>query len=289
MTKLVSQAKSSQSHCQLCGSENLEKFWVEGAAKFWLCRKCELYQHGQPPENEALYGMNYNTYAERREQKIRTARVRLNRIAAIPKGPDSIGQQSPRLLDVGCNIGITLEAAAQRRWRSVGVDINEDMVRYCQQHGHESIGYDGGRLPFDGQTFDVLTAWHVIEHVTDVKKTLADWRRVLKHDGILAIETPDASSPKVRGLARRYKNFWSFEHTYAFTPANMRYFFEDAGFEVLRKPILGNLRQLGPTMGTFAMGYQLQHGMKYCLGIRKSFQLFARKIARKNTARTTAV
>lgn len=289
MTKLTTHDKSSVSNCQLCGNENLEKFWVEGAAKFWLCRNCELYQYGQPLESEALYGLNYNTYSERRGQKIRTARVRLNRVAAATNNPDATQQSTPRMLDVGCNIGITLEAAEQRRWQPVGVDINEDMVKYCQQHGHESISYDGGRLPFENQSFDVLTAWHVIEHVTDVRKTLADWWRVLKQDGILAIETPDASSPKARLLARRYKNFWSIEHTYAFTPANLSSFFEEAGFEILRRPILGNLQQLGPSMGAYALGYQLQHGLKYCLGIRKSFQIFARKkTEKKSLAETTA-
>ena len=288
MTKRLPQVEGSPSQCQLCGSENLEKFWVAGAANFWLCRKCELYQYGQPPKNEAAYGLNYNTYAKRRGQKLRTAQVRLNRVAAVTNRSVSIKQQTPRLLDIGSNIGITLEAAEQRRWRSIGVDINKDMVRYCQQNGHESVSYEGGRLPFESQTFDVLTAWHVIEHVTDVRKTLADWRRVLRDDGILAIETPDASSPKVRGLARSYKNFWSIEHTYAFTPANLSSFFEEAGFEILWKPVFGNLRQLGPTMGVYAMGYQLQHGLKYCLGIRKSFQLFARKTAKKNIAQTTA-
>ena len=39
---------------------------------------------------------------------------------------------------------------------------------------------DAQAMPFADRSFDVVTAWHVIEHVADVTETLADWRRVLR-------------------------------------------------------------------------------------------------------------
>ncbi len=267
----------SDAVCQLCGRDELDLFSVPDRAEFYLCRDCELYQHATPPICEAEYGLEYNTYADRRSQKLRTAHVRLNRIAALTGNDRSPTDRPLKLLDIGCNLGITLEAARQRGWQAVGIDINPEMADYCQQQGFEAISYQGQQLPFEDQTFDIVTGWHVIEHVNDVRQTLAEWRRVLRPDGILAIETPDASSSKVRLLGRHYQRFWCIEHTYAFTPENLNSFFQQTGFDILRKPIFGNLFQLQPTQAAFAIGYQMHWAMKQLIGCRKAFQIFARR------------
>jgi hypothetical protein len=117
----------------------------------------------------------------------------------------------------------------------------------------------------------------VIEHVADVEKTLADWFRVLRPNGVLALETPDGSSPIVRLRGRSYRKFWAPEHTYTFTPSTLAEFMQRAGFEMLRRPAFGSLASLSAGMTAYTVAYQAYHGVRRVAGISKAFQLFARR------------
>lgn len=257
--------------CQLCGSRDLTRFAVPDAAQLWHCTKCDLYQYGELPAT-SHYNVDYQRfYDAERGRKLRTAMVRLNRIAAV------VEAVRPRLLDVGCSVGVTIEAAQRRGWDAVGVDVSQDVVDLCCQRGLPAVLSDGVRLPFPDRSFDVVTAWHVIEHVGDVRQTLAEWFRVLRPGGVLAIETPDGSSPKVKLLGRRYRRFWKPEHTYTFSPRSLEAFFRHAGFDIVRQPWTGKLSNFSPSQATYAVAYQLQLAVKYRLGLRKAFQIFARR------------
>jgi len=257
----------------------LEEFVVCGQSVMWRCPRCGLYQNGTLVDASEYEGSYHSIYERRAKQKRYTAAVRLNKVAAV------LDNTVPRLIDVGCGLGCTVEAAALRGWEAVGVDVSHDAVRFCRNRGLDCLTTDGTTLPFDGGSFDVLTAWHVIEHVADVTETLAQWRRVLRPGGILALETPDASSPKVRARGAGYRRFWKPEHTYTFTPDNLSQFVERAGFELVPQPIWGRLRDLSPGMAGFAMGRQAWQGLRRALGIHKEFQIFARCLATAAPAR----
>ncbi len=265
------EASSKQHACQLCGRGPLDEFVVPGQSVLRRCTDCELYQHGKPVD-DSNYAAGYHVgYDRHRPQKLRTAALRLNRIAAL------VDCDKPKMLDIGCSVGCTVEAAARRGWDSYGVDLSRDAVAYCRDRGLTATTCGGVTLPFARETFDVVTSWHVIEHVTDVRETLAEWRRVLKPGGILALETPDAACPKVRRLGAKYRKFWPAEHLYTFTPGNLHQFVEQAGFEVLRRPTIGPTTGLSPWMLGYGLLYQGYHGLRRLAGVNKAFQIFARR------------
>ncbi|MDG2467718.1 MAG: class I SAM-dependent methyltransferase [Pirellulaceae bacterium] len=258
--------------CQLCGVGNLQKFEIPNSSVLWVCRDCELYQYGEIVDEQAYAGDYHSGYEVHRRGKIRTARIRLNRIRS------RLNLSSrPRVLDVGCSIGATLEAARQIGWDAVGVDVSQDAVDYCCQRDLSAQKVDGLRLPFPDNEFDVVVNWHVIEHVADVQATLAEWHRVIRPGGMLVMETPDAASPRVRKRGASYRKFWAPEHTYTFTYQNLKRFIERAGLTVERTPKLGSLFNFNPLLGGYAALYQSYHGLRRLLGIQKAFQIFARK------------
>jgi SAM-dependent methyltransferase len=84
-----------------------------------------------------------------------------------------------RILDVGC--GIKKQAGA------IGIDRNPSSA------ADVICDLDHGTLPFAGNSFDRIFAVHVIEHVGDVLRTMAEFHRILKAGGLLRIETPHYS------------------------------------------------------------------------------------------------
>jgi ubiquinone/menaquinone biosynthesis C-methylase UbiE len=257
--------------CENCGSTPLDKFSVPNATVMWHCSQCDLFQKGTLPRVDA-YGMTYHqVYHRQRRRKLRTATIRLNRIAACLSFP------RPKMLDIGCSVGATLESATRLGWDAHGVDISHDAVNYCRDRGLSCTAIRGPELPYPDETFDVLTAWHVIEHVLDVTKSLAEWYRVLKPGGLLVVETPDADCWKVRSRGTRYRRFWSLDHVYTFSRHNLEPFFQRAGFEIGQYPALGRLSELPVSMSVYAVGYQSMKGLLRATNLSRAFQILSRR------------
>ena len=257
--------------CQLCGNEQLQRFEVENSSVLWLCKNCELYQYGRSLALHSYDGDYHDGYLRKRRAKVKTAMVRLNRLS------NYVAAQPVRLLDIGCSVGTTLTAAESRGWKAVGVDYSQRAVDICKSMNLDAKATRSWQLPFADDSFDVVTSWHVIEHVSDVRETLAEWTRVLRTDGILVIETPDASSPRVRRLGAKYRKFWAATHTYTFTPTNLSQFMIESGLEMIQRPFLGPFSGYSPQMAAHAIAYQASHALKRAAGIHKAFQLFAIK------------
>jgi ubiquinone/menaquinone biosynthesis C-methylase UbiE len=260
--------------CQLCRQGPLEPFVVPRITTLWRCPQCGLYQYGALVGTSTYEDQEYHAgYDRHARRKLRTATVRLSRIAAV------VNVERPRLLDVGCGLGFVLEAAVARGWDASGVDVSGRVVEICRQKGLDSHVVTDDRLPFDDQSFDIVTAWSVIEHMGDVREALDEWRRVLRPGGLLVVDTSDADCLKVRLLGARYRRFWRPEHTYAFTPRTLVQLLEKAGYQLIPQPLLGRLRGLSAPMACYAVAYQTQFELRRVLRIQKPFQLFARRAA----------
>jgi SAM-dependent methyltransferase len=95
-----------------------------------------------------------------------------------------------RILDVGCGTGTMLGHLA-RYGRPEGVDASAEAVRFCRERGVEAVTHaDGVPLPFDDDSFDLVTALDVIEHVSDDGELLAELRRITRPDGTLLVSVP---------------------------------------------------------------------------------------------------
>lgn len=266
------------SPCQLCGNAPLEEYVVPGVINYLWCRRCGLYQYGPPVDNSFYGDEEYHAgYEQHDRRKVRTATVRLNRIASM------LSAEKPHILDVGCGTGCILRAARERGWDASGVDVSRRVVQMCQQQELDAHLVSDHHLPFDDQTFDVVTAWSVVEHVADVRQTLAEWWRVLRVDGVLVLDTSDATCWKVALLGANYRRFWRSDHTYVFSPATLGQFVEQAGFEVVSRPFVGRLRDLTLGMGCYAIAYQSLFEVRSLLGLQKPFQVFARRRASAQT------
>ena len=97
--------------------------------------------------------------------------------------------QNPKILDVGCGTGANLEMLAQFG-ESEGVDVSDDALEFCRAKGlkvHKGLAEE---LPFPEESFDVVTALDVVEHLDDDVAGLKEMHRVLKTGGKTLIFVP---------------------------------------------------------------------------------------------------
>lgn len=259
--------------CQLCQQPNLLRWEVHPGIVMWKCEACELFQYGPLPRPSSYRRAYHAGYERTRHKKIISSLVRLSYVRdLLPKRDEKI-----RALDIGCSVGASVEAAKRLGWHSIGVDVSQDAVDYCNRHGLRCFALHSEQLPLEPKSIDLITAWHVIEHVSDVRQTLLEWGRVLRKDGIIVLATPDASSPKVRRMGKAYKKFWAPEHTYTFTAKNLSRFASEAGFQIQPMPAQPNLAQLPWGIGFKEMLRRWNENLLHLSGSWKEFYLVLRK------------
>lgn len=99
------------------------------------------------------------------------------------------------VLDIGCGSGHGSNTLAKKFKKVHGVDVAQEAIDYAKAHWQEpniefSIG-DSMNMPFADNTFDVVVAFEVFEHLTDWRKFLSEIKRVLKPNGIVYLSTPN--------------------------------------------------------------------------------------------------
>ena len=92
----------------------------------------------------------------------------------------SAKREARQLLDIGCGTGATLDHL-QRYGEVQGLDVSELALSFCRRRGHQRVTLGSATdLPFASESFDLVTALDVIEHLDDDVRGLSEIRRVLK-------------------------------------------------------------------------------------------------------------
>lgn len=112
------------------------------------------------------------------------------------------------VLDAGCGSGRIFRYELEPGCRVVGVDIGAEL-RDNPNVG-ERVRGDAQRLPFAGASFDAVLASHVMEHLTEPERALAEVARVLRPGGRLLLLTPNRFHyvPLVAGLLPQRLHVW---------------------------------------------------------------------------------
>ena len=106
----------------------------------------------------------------------------------IVRNPES-KIQNPKILDVGCGTGGNLEMLA-KFGAAEGVDVSDDALEFCRRKGLKAHKGLAESLPFADESFDVVTALDVVEHLDDDIAGLREIHRVLKIGGKSLIFVP---------------------------------------------------------------------------------------------------
>lgn len=193
-----------------------------------------------PAALEELYRTYFSELATHHEDEGDARRRRagiarlLGEIAALEPGR--------RLLDVGAGSGDLLAAARDRGYDAAGVELSaEGVERARARHGLETVlGGTFEEAPLAGAAFDVVVAWHVVEHVFDLGAFVRRAHEVLRPGGLLVVGTESYRYPTNSALrAARFASgrvprpVTSPMHTFVFSPASLRSSVERHGFTTL--------------------------------------------------------
>jgi 2-polyprenyl-3-methyl-5-hydroxy-6-metoxy-1,4-benzoquinol methylase len=203
--------------------------------RYLRCPACGLQQlaPGQESEIAKAYDATYYGQSETKFvgwiERLRNAacahRARwLHRVA---------GAQPGIIADLGCGNGQFLARMAALGWQITGTELPGPAYdRAARIPGINLHPVGDGRIPLADASARAITVWHVLEHVPDPAALLAECRRVLAPDGVLAIEVPNAGSWQAGLTGTHWFHLDPPRHLWQITRPALRQWLTQAGFTV---------------------------------------------------------
>ena len=144
-------------------------------------------------------------------------------------------RKAGRLLDIGTGTGYFPHTLQQRGWQVDAVEKSSQARAFAQEHFGLHVQDDTQVGSYGNRVFDVITMWHVLEHVERQDQEWQILHRQLKDDGTLIIAVPNCSGAD----AQRYGAFWAAydvpRHLWHFTPSTLQRAAEKHGFQLVER------------------------------------------------------
>jgi 2-polyprenyl-3-methyl-5-hydroxy-6-metoxy-1,4-benzoquinol methylase len=222
--------------CALCGREDSAPVGVNDGLQIVRCRGCSLtYVSPQPTESairsyysakELAAQESWSSYFAHTPAQI--AALWTARLADVVRWTNG---RAPRLLDIGCGWGDFLHFAQRRGWAACGFEFSESVARVAREKYGLAVRVGSlDEMGFAENSFDLITLWHVLEHLREPCGALERVGKLLAPGGLLALEVPNLNF--VARKSWRYPMSRTL-HLYHFSPATLIALVERAGLRVL--------------------------------------------------------
>lgn len=233
--------------CPLCGTSDHELLFtckdhtVTGEVfPILQCMGCQfVYTGGAPAQsNIGRYYQSsaYISHTDRKDGFVNRLYQFVRKRAVVSKRKmisRLVCKEQRRLLDYGCGTGAFLQEMQSTGWHIQGIEPDPGARNKAAAHTQVSIGEPSMLVSTKAAAVDVITLWHVLEHVHDLHETLDQFQRILDPNGFLIVAVPNHRSRD----AFYYKQHWAAfdvpRHLYHFDPDSMQTLMKMHGFDVV--------------------------------------------------------
>lgn len=229
--------------CMICGSTQFDPFltckdYTVSQEKFNIvsCKGCGFKFTNPRPDDDQIgryyKSENYVSHSNTTKGLINKL-YHLVRSHTLKKKLQLISSYVSRgtIIDYGCGTGMFLKTCKEAGWTTFGFEPDSDARKIASEGGLDVVDSKQSlRSKLGSSKADVISLWHVMEHVTDVDETLAFFRETLSDKGTLIIAVPNHTSYD----GSYYKEFWAGydvpRHLYHFSPESIEALLKKAGF-----------------------------------------------------------
>lgn len=232
--------------CPLCGGKHLEHaitctdHYASGEQfSLYRCEDCGFIFTQDAPV-EAEIGRYYETpdyisHSDTHKGLMnrvyhRVRKYMLSRKAKLIKRTSGLSKGS--LLDIGTGTGYFSNEMKERGWRVKAIEKNARARAFAKEHFELEVDAEDALAGYADDSFDVITLWHVMEHLEPLNETWEKLAQLLKERGVLIVAVPNPNSYD----AGKYKEWWAAydvpRHLWHFTPSAMQQFGVKHGFKL---------------------------------------------------------
>ena len=148
---------------------------------------------------------------------------------------NSFNYQNKTILDIGCGTGDFLEACSKNQWNVTGIEPNKKARKISVHKTKQSIYTDiEEMINVTTKRYDIITMWHVLEHVPNLSEYIGLLKKLLSPKGTLIIAVPNYKSYD----ANYYGNFWAAfdvpRHLWHFSQKSIELIFGEFDFKIVK-------------------------------------------------------
>ncbi len=107
-----------------------------------------------------------------------------------------------RILDIGAGVGDFLSVCRNNGWETIGIEPSEKAKHIAKSKG---VSFVENLSDLEDHSFDIITMWHVLEHVPNLEEQITELKRLIKPNGTIIIAVPNFKSFD----AKHYGQFWA--------------------------------------------------------------------------------
>jgi 2-polyprenyl-3-methyl-5-hydroxy-6-metoxy-1,4-benzoquinol methylase len=240
-----------QVKCDLCGNNDWHPFLSTTdrftGEKFCLvkCKHCDLiYLNPRPQifEMQRYYPDEYEAYHLPIQQSSKFENWHIEHTLEKQLGyVEYFHSNRGRLLDVGCATGNFLNLAVRRGWQVLGLEIIEKAAIIArQQYNLEVITQNLESVELPDGSFDVVTLWDVLEHLSSPRDVLTRIHKLLRPMGMIFFSIPNLNSYDQYLFGRSWIGWDSPRHFTLFTNQTIKQLLDATEFEIVdRRCLIG--------------------------------------------------
>ena len=203
--------------CPWCGSDKAQiNLWLKddflSKEDFHICEclNCGLLYTMPRPSKEKIgeYYKSEEYYSHQENKKGFIPRLYENVKKVNLKHKYELatnGLTTGKLLDIGCGVGDFLHTAEAHGWQCTGVEPSEEAKAIARQRTQAKLMSSEDQEQLPDASFDVITMWHVLEHVDDLRWQVTQLQRLIKPNGRIVIALPNYKSYD----GQFYKEHWA--------------------------------------------------------------------------------
>lgn len=241
--------KITHKACPLCNSNNIEKrfsckdhFATGELFDIYKCNECNfVFTQGIPDEKEIgryydtpSYVSHSNTSKGFINKLYHIARsIMLRRKTGLVKKLTMI--RNGKLLDYGAGIGYFAKAMQDSGWQVTAIEKSSNARDFAKQNLKIEMQPEEYLSSIKEKSFDVVTMWHVMEHIQNLHEYWDTLHHILDENGIAIIAVPNCSSYDADCYRENWAAYDVPRHLWHFTPSTIMEFGRKHGFILERQ------------------------------------------------------
>jgi 2-polyprenyl-3-methyl-5-hydroxy-6-metoxy-1,4-benzoquinol methylase len=223
-------------NCPVCGATAIREaltakdYTVSGNSfSIWECASC-TFRFTQNVPDEAHIGPYYK--ADSYISHTNTSKGLVNRLYKMVRNitlrskrkllQATTYRTTGQLLEIGAGTGTFASFMKKSGWQVIGLEPDPGARQTAKEQNGIALLDTSELFELPTEHFDVITMWHVLEHVHRLHEYMAQLKKLLRPGGVLLIAVPNYTSFD----AQLYGRFWAAydvpRHLYHFSPASMR-------------------------------------------------------------------
>ncbi len=230
--------------CPVCNSKKLEdrlqlndEFLSKKTFVIQKCGECGfLFTNPRPKKDQisAYYKSEDYISHSNKSNGLFASLYQLSRKINLSAKYSIISRHSKngKALDIGSGTGHFLNYLQKKKWNVQGIEPDENAAKFARANFNLQIDSEKELSVLEKKSFDLISMWHVLEHVHDLNQRMTEIRELIKQDGLVILALPNPESFD----AKHYVKFWAAydvpRHLYHFTKKDILHLAEKHNFKI---------------------------------------------------------